>query len=103
MSERQCGAGITETQRQPTIRPGIEGFADGMRIFPRLNEWENQIALGALREGKTVDNLRTITPFRQYLPMIAFSNFQRRLQGAILAIRTLRQAIIPTDLACFHE
>jgi len=38
-----------------------------MRIFPRLKEGENQIALQALREGKTVDELRSITPFRQYL------------------------------------
>ena len=38
-----------------------------MSMFPRLKEWENQIALQALREGKTVDELRSITPFRQYL------------------------------------
>lgn len=50
-----------------SIRPGIEGFADGMKMFPRLKEWENQIALHALREGKTVQDLRNITPFRQYL------------------------------------
>ncbi len=49
------------------LQSGIEGFADGMRIFPRLKEWENQIALQTLREGKTVDELRSITPFRQYL------------------------------------
>ena len=49
------------------MRAGSEGFADGMRLFPRLKEWENQIALQALREGKTVDELRSITPFRQYL------------------------------------
>jgi len=49
------------------IRSGIEGYADGMRMFPRLKEWENQIALLALREGKTVEDLRTVTPFRQYL------------------------------------
>jgi len=36
-------------------------------MFPRLKEWENQIALKALREGKTVDELRNVTPFRQYL------------------------------------
>ena len=51
----------------PGIRSGIEGFADAMSIFPRLKEWENQIALQALREGKTVQDLRGITPFRQYL------------------------------------
>jgi DNA-directed RNA polymerase specialized sigma24 family protein len=38
-----------------------------MRMFPQLKEWEDQIALQALREGKTVDDLRNITPFRQYL------------------------------------
>jgi hypothetical protein len=37
------------------------------RRFPRLKEWENHIALTALRQGKTVADLRTITPFRQYL------------------------------------
>ncbi len=60
---------IPEQQRREHgfIRAGIEGFADGMRMFPRLKEWENQIALQALREGKTVDELRSITPFRQYL------------------------------------
>jgi len=36
-------------------------------MFPRLKEWENQIALKALREKKTVNELRNITPFRQYL------------------------------------
>jgi RNA polymerase sigma factor (sigma-70 family) len=56
-----------EAQHVPSIRSGIEGYADGMRIFPRLKEWENQIALQALREGKTVNDLRSITPFRQYL------------------------------------
>jgi len=56
-----------EAQSLPSIRPGIEGYADGMRMFPRLKEWENQIALKALREGKTVDELRNVTPFRQYL------------------------------------
>ena len=54
-------------QQEVFIRPGIEGFADGMSRFPRLKEWENQIALQALREGKTVDQLRTITPFRQFI------------------------------------
>jgi RNA polymerase sigma factor (sigma-70 family) len=49
------------------MRTGIEGFADSMRIFPRLKEWENQIALATLREGKTVADLRNITPFHQYL------------------------------------
>jgi len=67
MSERVRRAGIREAQSQPSIRPGIEGFADGMKIFPRLKEWENQIALQALRERKTVDELRGITPFRQHL------------------------------------
>jgi len=66
MTERQRDT-ETETQHVPLIRPGIEGFADSMRMFPRLKEWENQIALKALREGKTVDELRQITPFRQYL------------------------------------
>lgn len=59
--------GTREAQQIPTIRPGIEGYADGMRIFPRLKEWENQIALHTLREGKTVQDLRNITPFRQYV------------------------------------
>ena len=59
--------GTSEAQHIPSIRPGIEGYADGMKIFPRLKEWENQIALQALREGKTVNELRNITPFRQYL------------------------------------
>ena len=59
--------GTSEAQNLPSIRPGIEGYADGMRMFPRLKEWENQIALQTLREGKTVDELRNITPFRQYL------------------------------------
>jgi DNA-directed RNA polymerase specialized sigma24 family protein len=67
MTERQRGAGTRESQFLPSIRTGIEGFADGMQMFPRLKEWENQIALQALREGKTVDDLRSITPFRQYL------------------------------------
>jgi DNA-directed RNA polymerase specialized sigma24 family protein len=58
---------IPGIQKYGLIRTGIEGFADGMRIFPRLKEWENQIALQALREGKTVDELRHVTPFRQYL------------------------------------
>src|SRR6266496_6698635 len=60
---------IPEQQRREHgfIRAGIEGFADGMRMFPRLKEWENQIALQALREGKTVQDLQNITPFRQYL------------------------------------
>jgi len=56
-----------EEQSLPSIRPGIEGYADGMRMLPRLKEWENQIALQTLREGKTVDELRNVTPFRQYL------------------------------------
>ncbi len=56
-----------EAQSLPSIRPGIEGYADGMRMLPRLKEWENQIALQTLREGKTVNELRNITPFRQYL------------------------------------
>jgi DNA-directed RNA polymerase specialized sigma24 family protein len=60
-------AGTNEAQHLPSIRPGIEGYADGMQMFPRLKEWENQIALHALREGKTVQDLRNITPFRQYL------------------------------------
>jgi DNA-directed RNA polymerase specialized sigma24 family protein len=67
MTEKQRRAGIRESQSLPSIRTGIEGFADGMRIFPRLKEWENQIALHALHEGKTVEELRHITPFRQYL------------------------------------
>jgi DNA-directed RNA polymerase specialized sigma24 family protein len=66
MTERQHHV-RSETQRLPSIRSGIEGFADGMRMFPRLKEWENHIALSALRKGKTVDELRQITPFRQYL------------------------------------
>lgn len=56
-----------EAQHLPSIRPGIEGFADSMRMFPQLIEWENHIALQALRDGKTVQDLRQITPFRQYL------------------------------------
>ena len=37
-------------------------------IFSLLKkEWEKQIALATLREGKTVEDLRHITPFRQYL------------------------------------
>ncbi len=56
-----------EAQYLSSIRPGIEGYAVGMRMFPRLHEWENQIALQTLREGKTVQDLRNITPFRQYL------------------------------------
>src|SRR5260221_14197022 len=67
MSERVRRSGVREAQSLPSIRPGIEGFADGMRIFPRLKEWENQIALQAMREGKSVDMLRVVTPFRQYL------------------------------------
>ncbi len=67
MTESRLGAGIPERQTNGIIRSGIEGFADGMRMFPRLKEWENQIALQALRQGKTVDDLRGITPFRQYL------------------------------------
>jgi hypothetical protein len=58
---------IPGIQKHGSIRTGIEGFADGMRMFPRLKDWENQIALHALREGKTVEDLRNITPFRQYL------------------------------------
>src|SRR2546421_949800 len=51
----------------PVTRTGSEGFAESMSIFPRLREWENQIALHALGEGKTIDELRALTPFRQYL------------------------------------
>src|SRR6058998_3057576 len=67
MTESRRGAGTSEAQNIPSIRPGIEGYADGMRMFPRLKEWENQIALQALREGRTVDELKTMTPFRQYV------------------------------------
>ena len=67
MIESRHRTGGREAQHIPSIRTGIEGFADGMKIFPRLKEWENQIALHALREGKTVDELRHVTPFRQYL------------------------------------
>jgi RNA polymerase sigma factor (sigma-70 family) len=67
MTERFRRAEIPRKQQEIFIRPGIEGFADGMSRFPRLKEWENQIALQALREGKTVDQLRTVTPFRQYI------------------------------------
>src|SRR5437764_4061946 len=67
MTEGIRRAGISEAKSLPSIRSGIEGYADGMRMFPRLKEWENQIALQALREGKTVQDLRKITPFRQYL------------------------------------
>ena len=66
MTESIRRPGIREVQPLPSLRTGIEGYADSMRIFPRLKEWENQIALQALREGKTVENLRQITPFRQY-------------------------------------
>jgi RNA polymerase sigma factor (sigma-70 family) len=55
------------TDEDPVPRPGVAGFADGMRIFPRLMEWESQIALRALREGTGVNALRQVTPFRQYL------------------------------------
>jgi hypothetical protein len=58
---------MTERQHLPSIRHGIEGFADAMNMFPHLKEWENQIALQALHAGKTVEELRGITPFRQYL------------------------------------
>ncbi len=64
---RERGSRVYSPNARPAIRTGIEGFADGMSIFPRLKEWENQIALQALREGKTVQDLRGITPFRQYL------------------------------------
>jgi hypothetical protein len=67
MTESRRRTGMRESQHLPSIRTGIEGFADGMRVFPRLKEWENQIALQTLREGKTVEDLRHITPFRQYL------------------------------------
>ncbi len=64
---RERGSQVYSPNARPAIRTGIEGFADGMSIFPRLKEWENQIALKALRERKTVQDLRGITPFRQYL------------------------------------
>jgi hypothetical protein len=67
MNESLNRPGGREAQLIQSMRTGVEGYADGMRIFPRLKEWENQIALHALREGKTVNNLREITPFRQYL------------------------------------
>ena len=67
MIENRRRAGIPERQQPVSIRTGMEGFADGMSMFPGLKEWENQIALQALREGKTVDELRNVTPFRQYL------------------------------------
>jgi hypothetical protein len=67
MSESLRRTGTRESHYLPSIRTGIEGFADGMRIFPRLKEWESQIALKALREKKTVQDLRSVTPFRQYL------------------------------------
>jgi len=67
MIESRRRPGIPEKQQQGFIRTGSEGFADSMVLFPRLKEWENHIALQALREKKTVDELRSITPFRQYL------------------------------------
>ena len=67
MTERIRRTEKPGTPQPVSIRAGIEGFADGMKIFPRLKEWENQIALQALREGKTVNDLRSITPFCQYL------------------------------------
>jgi DNA-directed RNA polymerase specialized sigma24 family protein len=67
MTESRRGSERAGIQHPVSIRPGIEGYADGMRIFPRLKEWENQIALRALREGKIVNELRSVTPFRQYL------------------------------------
>ncbi len=67
MTEGLRKTGIREAKSLPSIRSGIEGYADGMRMFPSLKEWENQIALQALREGKTVNELRSITPFRQYV------------------------------------
>ena len=67
MTERLHRTGRPDIQQPVSIRAGIEGFADGMKLFPRLKEWENQVALQALREGKTVNELRSITPFRQYL------------------------------------
>jgi DNA-directed RNA polymerase specialized sigma24 family protein len=67
MTESIRRTGMREARHIPSVRPCIEGFADGMGIFPRLKEWENQIGLQALREGKTVNELRNITPFRQYL------------------------------------
>ncbi len=35
---------------------------------------------------------------RVHLPVIAFSNFQTRLQGAILALRNLKQAMIRSNI-----
>jgi hypothetical protein len=35
---------------------------------------------------------------REYLPMLTFSNYRIRLQGSILALQTLKQAIIHSDL-----
>ncbi len=67
MTERRRRAERPIIPQHLSIRTGMEGFADGMRIFPRLKEWETHIALQALREGKAVADLRHITPFRQYL------------------------------------
>ena len=49
MTENLRRAGIPERQKPGFKRAGIEGFADGMSMFPRLKEWENQLALQALR------------------------------------------------------
>lgn len=56
-----------EAQPLPPVRTGVEGLVDAMQLFPLLKEWENQIALQALQQGKSVKDLRSITPFRQYL------------------------------------
>jgi len=82
MPERTRRAEGAEAVHKPSMqeflsmRSGSAGFADSMRIFPRLKEWENHIALSHLREGKSVADLRGITPFRLYL------NVARRAQEA---------------------
>ncbi len=46
---------------------GVDGYIRAMKAFPVLREWELQSALSAYRAGAGIAELRSMTPFRQYL------------------------------------
>ena len=51
---------------------GAEGYIKAMKAFPVLKEWEIQIALAANRQGAGIQELRRVTPFRQYLKVESY-------------------------------
>jgi hypothetical protein len=82
-----------EAQPLPLVRSGVEGYVKAMQVFPRLKEWENQIALSALREGKSVEDLRWITPFRQYLRADQRATTNGEVSHSVHLPRSLTQAL----------